>query len=58
MPRGAPKGNQNAKGHGAPKGNRNAETHGVNSKPDISRFTDIEQAQVESARLLSETLGY
>lgn len=57
MPRGAPKGNQNAKGHGAPKGNRNAETHGANSRPDTSNFTSRDMEQVECAERLSTTLG-
>lgn len=57
MPRGAPKGNQNAKGHGAPKENRNAETHGANSRPDTTKFTSADLAQVEAARILNETLG-
>lgn len=52
-PRGAPKGNQNAKGNkGPPKhtgmGNRNAETHGAYSKPDETQFTAEEQETVES----------
>ena len=51
-PRGAPKGNQNAKGHGPPKektgqGNRNAQTHGAYAKPDDANFTAEELEQLE-----------
>lgn len=46
-PRGAPKGNQNAKGHKGPAektglGNRNAETHGAYAKPDDNRLSPEE----------------
>lgn len=46
-PRGAPKGNQNAKGHKGPAektglGNRNAETHGAYAKPDLNKLTPEE----------------
>lgn len=51
-PRGAPKGNQNARGHRGPKektgqGNRNAETHGAYAAPDDSRFTEEELGKLE-----------
>ena len=44
--RGAPKGNQNAKGHGAPKGNANAETHGAYSRPRIERLSPEQRAEI------------
>lgn len=46
--RGAPKGNQNAKGHGAPAGNTNAETHGAYSRPRIERLTQDQRAEIEA----------
>lgn len=51
-PRGAPKGNQNAKGHKGPaeksgQGNRNAETHGAYARPDESAFSPEEKSTVE-----------
>ena len=53
--RGAPKGNQNARGHKGPAaptgvGNRNAQTHGAYAAPDESRFTPEETQTVESIR--------
>lgn len=41
---GAPKGNQNAKGHGAPSGNQNAVTHGF-----FSKFLPIEILEIMDA---------
>lgn len=48
-PRGAPKGNQNAKGHGAPRGNHNAQTHGAYSQPDIGSFSEEELEDIHRA---------
>lgn len=56
-PRGAPKGNQNAKGHGAPKGNRNAQTHGAYTQPDISRFSPEELEEINRAACIDAILG-
>ena len=50
-PRGAPKGNHNAKGNkggtGAKPGNRQAETHRANSRPDLSRMTPEQLGTLE-----------
>ena len=46
--RGAPKGNQNAKGHGAPEGNTNAETHGAYSSARIERLSPDQRAEIEA----------
>lgn len=51
-PRGAPKGNQNAKGHKGPKektgqGNRNAQTHGAYAQPDETKFTPEELEKLD-----------
>ena len=51
-PRGAPKGNQNAKGNRGPGkntglGNKNAQTHGAYAKPDVSTFTPEELGTVD-----------
>lgn len=68
-PRGAPKGNQNAKGHGAPKGNqnsvghgapegnKNAQTHGAYAEPETEKFSEEQKKTVEEAKVLSEQLG-
>ena len=45
---GAPKGNQNAKGHGAPKGNANAETHGAYSRPRMERLSADQREEIEA----------
>lgn len=61
-PRGAPKGNQNSKGHGAPKGNqnskgkKNAETHGAYSTPDEGIFSEEEQKEIDAAAMHSALL--
>lgn len=54
-PRGAPKGNKNAKGHKGPAektglGNKNAQTHGAYAKPDENLFTEEEQKTVDQIR--------
>ncbi len=51
-PRGAPKGNQNAKGHKGPsvksgQGNRNAQTHGAYAAPEENRFSQEQKETVE-----------
>lgn len=66
-PRGAPKGNQNAKGHGAPKGNsngkggtpgnKNAQTHGAYAQPDMTVFSEDELEEVQEAYALDGALG-
>ena len=67
-PRGAPKGNQNAKGHGAPAGNqngagsgatgnKNAQTHGAYAEPETEKFSDEEWEEVRLAEMLDPALG-
>jgi hypothetical protein len=62
-PRGAPKGNTNAKGHGAPKGNtnakghKNAETHGAYSEPDTDNFSEEDWRKIDAASMQSELLA-
>ena len=68
-PRGAPKGNRNAKGHGAPKGNknsaghggpagnRNAETHGAYAAPDTEKFTPEDWEKVRWAEQFGAALA-
>jgi len=51
-PRGAPKGNQNAKGNRGPGkntglGNKNAQTHGAYAKPDDSMFSEAELKKLD-----------
>lgn len=66
-PRGAPKGNQNAKGHGAPKGNqnskggspgnKNAQTHGAYAQPDSDIFSEEEKNEINQAAMMDPVLG-
>ena len=53
--RGAPMGNQNARGHGAPEGNTNAETHGAFSRPRIERLSPEQRAEIEALEATFDT---
>ena len=61
-PRGAPAGNQNAKGRGPAKektglGNQNAATHGAYSQPNLDTFTPEQRQEVDTAALQMSILG-